>query len=167
MARLSKTKLDPLRTAYGAAVALVLALAALLAYNITRDPYEERWEELSMDASLASESATEDVAATQEGVGDLEAAILERPELWRRLIPPPPPEKKKPDLAKMLRGVTPTRVSIGSKVEIRMSPRDRSGELLTIGDNVKGARIKQITDDAVVFEVVEGGESYTHRLKRE
>jgi hypothetical protein len=107
------------------------------------------------------------VAATQEGVGDLEAAILERPELWRRLIPPPPPEKKKPDLAKMLRGVTPTRVSIGSKVEIRMSPRDRSGELLTIGDNVKGARIKQITDDAVVFEVVEGGESYTHRLKRE
>ncbi|MCP4645483.1 MAG: hypothetical protein GY851_33880 [bacterium] len=96
-------------------------------------------------------------------------AVSGREAVWKPLVDAPPPAVAKPDLAKMLTGVTVTRDKMGAppNMKVRMkTPQDRRGGWMQAGDTVNGLVIKEITLDAVVFQLVKDGKTYEHSVRR-
>ncbi|MCC6698049.1 MAG: hypothetical protein IT365_20675 [Candidatus Hydrogenedentes bacterium] len=93
--------------------------------------------------------------------------IASQPKLWEPLLKPQAAPTPPPNLAEALAGVAPTRNEVGSgptrKVQIQVDGRK---EWYTTGQQVKGCAIREITDTAVLFTVVQDGQEYGIALPR-
>lgn len=94
-------------------------------------------------------------------------AIANRPKLWQPLMRPQERKAPPPALAQILANVSPTRTEIGSgasrKVQIRVGGRP---DWYTVGQQINGCTIKEITDTTVLFSVVQAGQEYGIPLPR-
>ncbi len=93
--------------------------------------------------------------------------INSQPKLWEPLFRPQPRTGPPPNLAQQLAGVFPTRNEIGvgpdRKVQIQV---DGQPNWYTVGQQIKGCAIKEITNSTVVFSVTHGGQEYGIALPR-
>jgi len=101
---------------------------------------------------------------------ELVSAVTSRTDLWRPIVDLPPPKEEPPDWNEILKGVQFTRQVIGTGADIRirarMSPNDQAGQWVSVGTSIRGARVTEITDSAVVFSATKDGKEYTHRVPR-
>ena len=102
------------------------------------------------------------------------ASIVEKKALWQPLVAAPvaalAPEVK-PDLLEKLKGVTLSlrdqiRVGDSLKVKARLSPEDKRGRWVTVGDKINGLTIVEIKPAAVVFAMEKNGKQLTAELPR-
>lgn len=81
--------------------------------------------------------------------------------LWQPLFRPRAQEAPPPNLAQQLNGVIPTRNEIGTgpsrKIQIVV---DGQPAWYVVGQQIRGCEIKEFTDSAVVFAIVQGGTEY-------
>ncbi|MCC6490565.1 MAG: hypothetical protein IT364_23975 [Candidatus Hydrogenedentes bacterium] len=143
------------------------AMAALFVLGWANSPVQTRRS--AMEAQLAQLVPPDFTFGTDQSP-EYEAwqrAITSQPKLWEPLLKPqaaPPPP---PNLAEALAGVVPTRNEVGSganrKVQIQVEGRK---DWYTVGQQVKGCAIREITDTAVLFTVIQGGQEYGIALPR-
>ena len=148
-------------------VGLLVVLVGLFVLNAVQNPVAAR--ETDLESALVSIRTPSAPPPTTPGLSyaELEQAITGKPRVWSALIDAPPPQKKVPDLAGMLKGVCVTRDVMGSgatmKVRIR-TPASPRATWMGAGDVVSGLVIESVTEDAVTFMLVSGGDTYRHRL---
>ena len=94
-------------------------------------------------------------------------AIADQSKLWQPLFAPQAPPAPPPNLAEALAGVIPTKdevgVGDGRKVLIQVDGRK---DWYTVGQQVKGCAIREITEKTILFSVAQGGQEYGIELPR-
>lgn len=96
--------------------------------------------------------------------------LASRPALWKELVKPPPPPKAAPppppDLAKILAGVTAGRQQVGDRAKI-MTPGDKRGSFMGVGEQVNGCTIKEVSKKEVVFVMMHLDQEIKYAIPRE
>lgn len=161
-----------------AAALSVIASGAIIIFNEVTDPMKERRTILEQKLQAIETADVPYTARSLSVAPELHLKLVGNKKMWKALVPPPPPPKPKPkpvkiekppDLAAMLRGVTPTRQQIGRgdliKVKIK-APGNARGSWMGVGDQIKGLTIVRIEKRSVRFSLTKNGKEYTHDLSR-
>lgn len=151
---------------------VTLAAAAFSAWTFVHNPMDEHAS--ALDAELAAIQPAPAEYSTDSGLNfeRIYADVEGKSGLWNELVAPLPKPKPKPkpaaapDLAKLLKGVSPGRNQVGSRVQIK-TPTDRKGSYLGVGDQVNGVVILEIKRTEILFGITKNGKDYTHTLPRQ
>lgn len=138
------------RIIYIVGIGLLAAILLMVARDVARNPLVDR--EKDFHARLdqvplrveATEGLTTDYAA-------LRAQVAAKPALWDALVPPPPPPPVRvvrPDIQRMINGVTASRQSIGDKVKFFTKDAPK-GKWVEKGETITG---KVVLKDFNKFE---------------
>ena len=151
-------------------VAAIVALLVLVAQQIMQNPIEAKQMELESRLNEAQMLDYEVGEAGELSFSEYTETITQRNDLWQALVELPPPAEEPPDWSEILKGVRFTRQVIGTPPDIRirahLSPNDSTGQWVSAGHVVRGARIQEITDSFVLFSITKDGKEYTHRVRR-
>jgi hypothetical protein len=149
-------------------LAAVLLLGGVL-FNAANNPMETRRVALASELTAMGSDWKLDEGLIVSPSSDLEISINGKPAVWRQLIARPIPPVRPPNMASILKGVQPTRMSIGvgadRKVKI-ITPSKRRGDFFKVGSRVVGTRISEITDTDVTFSLKKNGKEYKKSLPR-
>lgn len=141
---------------------LVVLIAAKMVLDLVMSPADV------VRAELAAELAKVPERAPLSGADDRDFAalcnpVLEKPSLWRELIPPPPPppapEAKPvvaarpdaPDLATLLNGLVLRPGQIGQNKMQVVTPAHPEGAWMAIGDTFNGCVLESFSREEAVF----------------
>ena len=159
-----------------AAAVAVLACLGAAAYNFLRNPMEPRRAYLRDE--LARVPGSMDAYEPEPWRFDEWRGIIkEKESLWDALVPPPPPRPKppppppkRPNVAKMMKGVQPTRRKIGDRIRI-LTPAEPGGILVGVGERVNGCALVSFDRFEAVFSFhwkAKGkDEDILHRIPRQ
>jgi hypothetical protein len=157
-----------LRTFYIAAAIAVLAIVGVIGYCAAMNPVQRAYQ--SVDTELARIQPEE--VQFEPPVWDFKAwhqTIIGKPALWNEVVMPPAPKApdapKPPSIDEMLKGVEPTRVTIGGRVKIK-TDEDPKGTLYSVGDTVNGTKITEIAKEYVEFSFSWKGQELTKKIER-
>ena len=93
--------------------------------------------------------------------------VSARGKLWSPLVPPQQAQAAPPALQQMLAGVEPTRNTMGSGAGLRIQIRvDGKKDWYAKGQQAKGCTIEEITENDVLFTLVQDGAKHGIRLPR-
>lgn len=158
------------RVAFGVGVVAVLAVFALAAVQFVNNPVEARYADSGSGVDFALQGAAGGQDDAEDGKTNYHALLTQgqRSRLWYPLVTPPPPRPTPPDWNKMFQNVTFTMNAIGTGDDrqiqmLRGTGRGQSIEWIKKGDYVNGARVREISETAIVFEANRGGQQFTHR----
>lgn len=162
----------------GVACALIVAVSlGVGGLSASRNPMRDRLPDFELDFAAIAYVPEEYVTDSDLNYSEIVPGIVGKSTLWKELVPPPPPPApkpkpvKKPNLVKMLQGVVAssrmeiTEAGGGTLIYVK-TQEDRRGSWLSVGDEVKGLTIKEITKEAVVFSFMSNNKEYTHSLPR-
>jgi hypothetical protein len=162
------------RVILGACALWAVACLGLAAWGVVQNPMRAR--RAALDERLAKITyVPEDIATPDRSPMKLQRkSIVDKDALWRPLVAPPaapPPPEEKPDLLQKLQTVTVSardqiRTGDSLKVKLHMSPEDKRGRWISVGDKINGLTVLEIRDDAVVFALEQNGKQYTEELPR-
>ena len=155
------------------ACAAAIALSAVLvAYRTAANPVQAQRAQLAADLAAVEGGWEPPARAAGRSPEELQQIVLAQAALWRGLVEAPPPPPKPFDMDGAMKGITPTRRSMGSgenmavRIETPAAPR---GEYYGVGDVVGGTPgivVKEIGRDYVVFSKTHEGKEYVKRLPR-
>jgi len=154
-----------------------LALAGIVgmgAWNAVSDPLESRREYLQAELANIPTIQPGDVAEPWP-FSEWQAALDEKPGLWRELIAPPPQAApaaaapRPPDLREKLDGVRASTSMVGDKVLILVPGGNPRGSLFGVGETIRGVTLKEIGDNDVTFSLFweQGNREIIFKIPRE
>lgn len=152
--------------------ALLAFLACLFAYKAAANPMAAQRAALAADLAEVEGGWEPPARTAGRSPEELQQIVLAQATLWRSLVDAPPPPPKPFDMDGAMKGITPTRRSMGTgeslavRIETPAAPR---GEYYGVGDAIAGAAgivVKEIGRDYVVFSKTHEGKEYTKRLAR-
>jgi len=151
-----------------AGVAIVASLLVLMGYLLIANPMKERQQQLNrqIEAIQPIEVVFE---PPKWDFDKWQNSIAAKPKIWQDLVeappPPPPPPEKPPDLGALLKGVSPTRQQVGSKIKI-ITGTDPKGVFMQVGDTINGLTIKSIEKTEIIFSLMWQGKELTTSLPK-
>jgi len=162
------------RLAIGAAALWCVVCVVWIGWHAVRSPMSAR--ETALQTRLAAVTYEPEALIGQDSapLGIDRRKIVEKEALWRPLVaapPPPPAPEAIPDLLEKLKGVTVSRrdqirAADGLKIKARLSPDDKRGRWIAVGDTVNGLKVAEITPETVVFTMEQNGKQYSTQLPR-
>ncbi len=160
-----------LRIIYILSAAIIAGMAGLIGFNILSSPVEARRD--SLEFQLENAQSAGSLMQVQEDLNyeEIQYAIAAKPNLWSPLTEAAKAAAKPPDLGKMLEGVAISRRTVGSGDQVKISiitPDQRAGQWVGIGDMLRGLKVKSIDarSGRVVFATTFQGREYTYTLTR-
>ena len=164
-----------MRILYIGTFAVLLGTAYQFAQGMGSDPLapSRAW----LETELAAVPKTVVLSAEEKSdFSQWQIAVARNPKVWDALTPPPPPPKpkakvvrkpKKPDMKKLLKGVTAGTAQIGKKIPITI-PGEKDKQWLEVGSVVNRCTLKSFNREMVVFELnwVKGKQIFKHRIPR-
>ena len=150
--------------------AVLAALAVALAALLVNSPVSARRRGLEAELEAARRVEFTRPPRVDLPYDRFHQQITGKTALWSPVAEAPQAPEKPPEWDKILQNVRPTRQQIGAgptrKVKVMMGPNDRQGRWVTVGENINGATVSEITDTHIVFRIQQGGKEYTHNLGR-
>lgn len=152
---------------YGAGWIALAAMLVLLVVGAVRNP--------ARAARAAFERRLADSAPTGIGLSlardtnfdQWQRTVSGRANLWGPLVPPQKAQTPPPALQQMLAGVEPTRNTMGTGAGLRVQIRvDGKKDWYAKGQQAKGCTIEEITENDVLFTLVQDGAKHGIRLPR-
>lgn len=158
------------RTLFAAGAVVLAALAVGIAMTVVRSPVAARRADLETQLDTARIVDFARPPRIELPYDRFHEQITGKPALWSPIAEPPKAPVKPPEWDKLLQGVQPTRQEIGTgdsrKVKVMLSPKDRQGRWVRMGEAINGAIITDITPTHIEFTIKQDGIDYTHRLGR-
>lgn len=152
--------------------ALIAFLGGLFVYKALANPMTAQRTALAAELAEIDGGWEPPSRSAGRSPEELQQIVLAQATLWRSLVEAPPPPPKPFDMDGAMKGITPTRRSMGSgeslavRIETPAAPR---GEYYAVGDTIAGSGgivVKEIGRDYVVFSKTHEGKEYTKRLGR-
>ncbi len=162
------------RAALAAAALWVVVCVPFAGWNALRNPMDARENALE-ERLKAVKFVPEELPEPDEAPLKMQrATIIEKTALWQPLIAAPaaaPPPESKPDLLEKLKGVTASlrdqiRTGDSVKIKVHLSPEDKRGRWMSVGDKINGLTIAEIKAEAVVLSLEQNGKQFTAELPR-
>lgn len=147
----------------------ILFFLGLILLNLVQNPMEARRQALANELQGIDENWSPPELHRGASPKQHENTILAAPHVWRHIVAPPPPPPPSFNIRQKLRGVEPTRLSIGQdeNVKVRIRTRENSrGEWYEIGDSINGCTIAEVTPAHVLFRAESAGRTYELKLER-
>ncbi len=158
------------RVLFAAGVVVLAALAVAIVMTVVSSPVAARRAELETQLETARIVDFAKPPRIELPYDRFHEQITGKPALWSPIAEPPKAPAKPPEWDKLLQGVRPTRQEIGTgnsrKVKVMLSPNDKQGRWVRMGEAINGAIITDITATDIEFTMEQNGIAYTHRLGR-
>lgn len=159
------------------AISLCAAWAVMcvgwIALQAVRNPMHAREDALETTLAGVAGNSIDLPNSAKPPLLMLRPQIVGKKALWSELVaapPAPPKPQADPNLKEKLKGVTATRQTIarGDAVLVKfyLGPQDKAGAWKTVGEDINGLTIREITTEAVVFGIKQGEKEYTVELPR-
>jgi hypothetical protein len=155
------------RYAYIGAGGILAGLSLLLVVGMALNPVRERRALLERRVANASPPPLHFDFSTDPEFETWQRMVSAQPGLWRPLVAAPKVAPPPPLLEQMLAGVEPTPNEMGFGERLRVQIRvDGRKDWYSVGQQIKGCTIREITKDYIQFSVVQGGTEYRLNLPR-
>lgn len=152
---------------YAAGWIALAAMLGLLAIGSVRNPTRAARSELERRLADAAPTGIDIGLSRDTNVGEWQRIVSGRANLWGPLVPPQKAVAPPPALQQMLAGVEPTRNTMGSGATLKIQIRvDGKKEWYAKGQQAKGCMIEEITDNDVLFTLLQDGAKHGIRLPR-